>query len=129
MSDLLRMASCRDILEFLEASRFSAHQCIRPSEEANRAWHSSGLPFHPNQKPLGAVAQLLTAFSKDCSVVLDPFSGSGTTLLAAKACGRKAVGIEIEERFCEITTMRLSQEVLQFSECGIQTIQTGEETL
>ena len=86
-------------------------------------------PFTPIKKPLGAVAQLLTAFSKDCSVVLDPFSGSGTTLLAAKACGRKAVGIEIEERFCEITAMRLSQEVLQFSECGVQTIQTGEETL
>jgi len=86
-------------------------------------------PFTPIKKPLGAVAQLLTAFSNDCSVVLDPFSGSGTTLLAAKACGRKAVGIEIEERFCEITAMRLSQEVLQFSECGVQTIQTGEETL
>jgi adenine-specific DNA-methyltransferase len=100
---------------------------IAPSDVLE--WHSSGLPFHPNQKPLGAVAQLLTAFSNDCSVVLDPFSGSGTTLLAAKACGRKAVGIEIEERFCEITAMRLSQEVLQFSECGVQTIQTGEETL
>ncbi len=92
-------------------------------------WNSSGVPFHPNQKPLGAVAQLLAAFSNDSSVVLDPFCGSGTTLIAAKACGRKAVGIEIEERFCEIAAMRLSQEVLQFSERAAQSTQTGEETL
>jgi DNA modification methylase len=100
---------------------------IAPSDVLD--WTTSGASLHPNQKPLGAVTQLLDAFSDDSSGILDPFAGSGTTLVAAKACGRHAMGIEIEERFCEIAAIRLSQEVLKFSQCAVQLTQSGETTL
>ena len=68
---------------------------------------------HPTQKPLDLMLWLVEA-SRPEWVVLDPFMGSGTTLRAAKDLGRKAIGIEIEERYCEIAAKRLEQEVLDF---------------
>jgi site-specific DNA-methyltransferase (adenine-specific) len=67
---------------------------------------------HPTEKPESLLRQIIQA--NVCESVLDPFMGSGTTLRAAKDLGRKAIGIEIEEKYCEISARRLSQEVLQF---------------
>jgi len=67
-------------------------------------------PYHPSPKPLRAMTWILERLPEGS--VLDPFMGSGTMLLAAKELGRKAIGIEIEERYCEIAAKRMSQEVL-----------------
>ena len=66
---------------------------------------------HPTQKPL-AVMRWCLGLVPEAQTVLDPFMGSGTTLLAAKLEGRKAVGIEINERYCEAAANRLKQKTL-----------------
>lgn len=67
---------------------------------------------HPCPKPLSWMVWLTGLVSLPTETILDPFMGSGTTLRAAKDLGRKAIGIEIEERYCEIAAKRLAQEVL-----------------
>ena len=66
--------------------------------------------LHPTQKPVGAISPLITSHPGD--TILDPFMGSGTTLRAAKDLGRKAIGIEIEERYCEIAAKRMAQSAM-----------------
>lgn len=67
---------------------------------------------HPTQKPVGIVGPLVENSSQPGDLVLDPFMGSGSTLVAAKELGRRAVGIEIEEQYCEVAARRLDQQVL-----------------
>jgi site-specific DNA-methyltransferase (adenine-specific) len=78
-------------------------------------WEQTFPLLHPNQKPLGAISKLLATYVSAPACVLDPFCGSGTTLVAARALGINAVGIEIEERFCEVTALRLAQQTFTFT--------------
>jgi site-specific DNA-methyltransferase (adenine-specific) len=73
---------------------------------------------HPTQKPLGIMRHIITTMSRRDDLVLDPFMGSGSTLRAAKDLGRNAIGIEIEERYCELAAKRCAQEVLDFGEAA-----------
>ncbi len=74
--------------------------------------------LHPTEKPTDLLAHLISRHAPARGTVLDPFMGSGSTLAAAKRVGRTAVGIEIDERYCEIAARRLSQDDL-FSASGI----------
>ena len=65
---------------------------------------------HPCPKPIKWATHIVA--KTKASSVIDPFMGSGTTLRAAKDLGRRAIGIEIEERYCEVAAKRLAQEVL-----------------
>lgn len=67
--------------------------------------------IHPTEKPTGLLAQIVTTVCPEGGLVLDMFTGSGPVLLAAKLYGRRSIGIDEDERWCEATAKRLAQTV------------------
>lgn len=74
-------------------------------------------PDHPTPKPVGLMEHLVERCPPEW-VIADPFAGSGTTLLAARNLGRKVIGVELEEKYCELIAKRLSQQSFDFSALG-----------
>jgi site-specific DNA-methyltransferase (adenine-specific) len=70
-------------------------------------WTYSGNKHHPTEKPLSALLPLIETFSAPAQLVLDPFTGSGSSLLAAKSLGRNYIGIELDEKYHAIAAQRL----------------------
>ncbi len=75
------------------------------NSESNQRWHKT-------QKPIKLIKEFILDATDENDTILDPFMGSGTTLVAARQLGRKAVGIEINQKYCEIAKQRLRQETL-----------------
>jgi DNA modification methylase len=72
----------------------------------------SSRPDHPTPKPIGLMEILV---GKTVGVVADPFAGSGATLIAARNLGRPVIGVELEERYCELIATRLAQQAFDFA--------------
>ena len=79
--------------------------------ESERYLNKTGAALHHCQGPIALYKTLLQPFPKHV-VVCDPYMGTGTSLRAAKDLGLKAIGIEVDERWCELSAKRMSQEVL-----------------
>ncbi len=73
---------------------------------------------HPTEKPERLLRTLLSVVTPPHGIVLDPFAGSGATLTAAASLGHKAIGIEADERYCEVIARRMSQGALDFEEAA-----------
>ena len=94
---------------YLAAGKGSRPDSIWTTDNANE------VTGHPCPKPLSVMRWMVGRVSIDpADLILDPFMGSGTTLRAAKDLGRKAIGIEIDEAYCEIAAKRMGQGVLDF---------------
>jgi site-specific DNA-methyltransferase (adenine-specific) len=76
-------------------------------------WQYTGNKLHPTQKPLSALLPLIETFSAPGDTVLDPFAGSGSTLVAAKNLDRSYIGIELDKTYHALATRRLAENALQ----------------
>ncbi len=83
----------------------------------SNVWHFNRIKpvLHPTEKPEELLKRIIKCSSNKEDIVLDIFSGVGSTLIAAKLLNRKAIGIEINEKYCEIAANRLNQEVFEFN--------------
>ena len=66
---------------------------------------------HPTEKPVGLLANLITSVTKPGDLILDPFAGSGSTLVAAKKTGRRFIGVELDDDFYQIAQRRVEEAV------------------
>lgn len=106
--DDMDQATCElawtNIIKGVRRFRYLWNGCMRAGDDEL---------YHPTQKPVALMRWCLgLRWTKDCELVLDPYMGSGTTLVAAKLEGRRAIGIEISPEYCETAKRRLRQKTM-----------------
>ncbi|OHD84461.1 MAG: hypothetical protein A3J39_08480 [Sulfuricurvum sp. RIFCSPHIGHO2_12_FULL_44_8] len=111
------VASVEHILWWHKGKEYTWNFPAHPTELCNvfkdsLAKQKEGKSYHRNQKPLSVINKLIERSTNEGDTILDPFLGSGTTLVAAKQLNRNAVGIEISPEYCEIARKRLEQQTL-----------------
>jgi site-specific DNA-methyltransferase (adenine-specific) len=104
------------------AQGWEAVAILHADTRGRMRWNGGGLPavwthlkvagYHPTGKPESLISDFVMAFTDEGDLILDPFAGSGTTGVAAKRLGRRAILIEKEEKYCEVAARRLSQGAL-----------------
>lgn len=67
---------------------------------------------HPTEKPVGLLTSLITSVTKPGDLILDPFAGSGSTLVAAKKAGRRFIGVELDDQYYQIAKRRVEEAVV-----------------
>lgn len=107
------------VIFWRNSTRNSTPNSTRNSGHVNRDYFVGNVagvlaekPKHPCPKPLDTMRHIVQLAAPKQGLIIDPFAGSGTTLRAAKDTGRKAIGVEIDERYCEIAARWMQQEVL-----------------
>jgi site-specific DNA-methyltransferase (adenine-specific) len=102
-------------IEFAWTNYLTRPMCFRHMWSGAFRDSERGTRFHPTQKPVALMSWALTLRNTPAEgYILDPYMGCGPVLRAAKDLGRKAIGIEIEERYCAIAAKRMAQGVLNF---------------
>lgn len=109
----------RDGLDLRQAEiEFAWTNCVARPKMLRHMWSGAfraserGTRYHPAQKPVDLLGWCISLLPKGTSLILDPYMGAGPTLVAAKQMNVRCIGIEVEERYCEIAAERLSQGVL-----------------
>jgi DNA modification methylase len=102
---------------FLRSQHESAHLLAKGEPRAHQTpiadviqWQYTGNRLHPTQKPLSALLPLVETFSRPGATILDPFAGSGSSLVAAKTLGRSYIGVEMDAKYHAIASRRLASE-------------------
>lgn len=104
----------RDKMETMADFELAWTNINKPSKGWTELRNPDGKRKHPTQKPLTLIRWCIQFAGKEIESIVDPFMGSGTTLVAARDLGKRCVGIDINERYCEQAAKRLSQMVFSF---------------